>query len=352
MIKKIIAIILSVVVSVLSFGEGNFNAYIEKSDPLYESCMGIFEDYFKYYDVNKFEITKIFDDDKETIYQVDLYVTVKFSDPKESDYFKGVCAAINEIEQSQKDTFKSNIDNAKYIYNERNQIYDSLKSYVDSEQHLPFMIKMLKENDKTKPMILCGVEYTVLDKIEIQSPSELFEMGYNNIVTSYKESAKSRANYSASSAVSYCTQYTSNPSSCNLHSSCGFKTDTTKYNSTYSNYASSHSDCCNFASQALYAGGLPTDSTWQPYTSAWTSVTSLTSYMNSNHYWVPTKVSDLRTGNFAVYNYTSGGKHIVMITSFDGITPKASGHTNDCLNGYVPTSNSTSYTMKFYRVTY
>jgi hypothetical protein len=54
------------------------------------------------------------------------------------------------------------------------------------------------------------------------------------------------------------------------------------YNPVYSDF--SPADCTNFASQCLYAGGLPTDSTWHNGTVAWNGATSLCNYLYNQGY--------------------------------------------------------------------
>lgn len=89
--------------------------------------------------------------------------------------------------------------------------------------------------------------------------------------------------YSAQDAADYADKYAMN------------------YNSNYPSYANSGGDCANFASQALFAGGLKTTTAsqtttaWSVGSTAWTSSSNLRHYMdvmygsvvdNPSHYYI------------------------------------------------------------------
>ena len=61
-------------------------------------------------------------------------------------------------------------------------------------------------------------------------------------------------------------------------------------NKKYTYY--SGKDCTNFASQVLFAGGAPKDSTWKPYTATWTAAHNFTVY------WYSRSNSQYATGSF------------------------------------------------------
>lgn len=68
------------------------------------------------------------------------------------------------------------------------------------------------------------------------------------------------------------------------------KTYGPNYNKKYTYY--SGKDCTNFASQVLFAGGAPKDSTWKPYTATWTAAHNFTVY------WYSRSNSQYATGSF------------------------------------------------------
>ncbi|NLW16397.1 MAG: hypothetical protein GX033_01865 [Firmicutes bacterium] len=134
-------------------------------------------------------------------------------------------------------------------------------------------------------------------------------------------------NYDRIAARDYARRYTSNvPFTAVYKYDCGANLnvyrDQTKWNSNYPKYC--HSDCANFVSQCLEAGGLPRDATWAPGKSAWISVSAMETYMLNKGYW---KESDFQTAVAgAVIRMPS---HIVMISQNDTVTRTRCGHTND-----------------------
>ena len=202
-----------------------------------------------------------------------------------------------------------------------------------------------------------GLGYVSAENIFPPTHDELFNNGYSYMENRSEDNmqryraasapASDDTIFSIVNAVWYSESYTSNPTSCNLHSKCGKLVDTTKYNSNYTHYASTHSDCANFVSQTLYAGGIPTSTTWYAGSSNWIGVANLCSYMLDNGYWKSIDKSALFVGDYMRYTGT-GESHIVMITAHDGVSFRYSGHTNDRQN--VVTSLSGSKT--FYHVIY
>jgi len=139
----------------------------------------------------------------------------------------------------------------------------------------------------------------------------------NNVVTSFT--------YNRLAARDYCNSWTSNATqACQTGSNT--KQDKSKYNPNYTKYTCT--DCANFVSQGLYAGGYPKTTTWKPYTSAWIYVPSLASYLTSNG-WVTTTKGNCVAG----YPFRlSSSQHFMMMTYNDGTTQRYSAHTSDVKN--------------------
>lgn len=149
--------------------------------------------------------------------------------------------------------------------------------------------------------------------------------------------------YNRLGARDYANRWTSNPTSglCDgVVVNC--LQDTTKYNQGYSFFCCN--DCANFVSQAVNFGGIPTDTTWTPYTNAWGTVPDLVTYMLNKKHWETATLSTCVAG----YPMTSSSTHIVLMVYNDGVTRKYSGHTNDRLQ--VSWGNPTGAT--YYRVIY
>lgn len=246
---------------------------------------------------------------------------------------------------------------AKYtaiITTTKNALQDSFEEYIGKEQPLKFFVKATYEmgNYNTASFLFeNGEEYVGAEGMYPPTREELKARGYA-MMEYYSDVALSEASkmagtkaadfsYNNTAAVAYAVKYTSNPSSCSFHQkNCGKYVDTTKYNSAYANYASTHTDCANYISQCLHAGGIPTDATWYAGSLAWINVSELCNYMLNNRYW--REISYLMPPVGAYMRYTNQS-HIVMLSSHDGVTYKYSGHTNDRLNFVISLSSSNKY---------
>lgn len=140
--------------------------------------------------------------------------------------------------------------------------------------------------------------------------------------------------YSGTAAASYAQTWTSDAgfvycSACQQSR----KQDSTKYNtSAYPTYSCCN-DCANYVSQAMRAGGITTDSTWQPYSYAWMGTISMQNYFyNTIGLWKRVSLGTTQPGDILSLNNTSGSFHVGIITQVDTVTRTYCGHTNDRLN--------------------
>jgi len=323
--------------------------------------------YSEYYDILDTELTLCSSHDingtVENIYLLDMAAVLKADSVEQMDYYQGVMEYCDTSAMDIGDlNAEANQLRMNMIVSEKADIYEELGAYIGKEQSLIFYVKeTYPADDESEKEILLenGMDYVSWEEMLPDSHEELRANGFSRMSyfdSEYVAMGKSallqqtRASYSIDDAVDYMTTYTSNPSSCNVcGSSCDSKVDTTKYNSKYKHYVSvgSHVDCANYVSQALYAGGLSTDSTWKAESSAWISVSKLTDYMTSNNHWTSVTYNNVKKGD--IVSFTSYS-HVVMITSFDGTTYKFSGHTNDRLNSTIKINSSTKSSYNFYRV--
>lgn len=95
-------------------------------------------------------------------------------------------------------------------------------------------------------------------------------------------------------------------------------------------------DCVDYVSQALTAGGLPQDSLWKPYTTAWLTLASQSGsflpYMTGKSYLVASDFTWANAGGLRVFLDDASPhapNHIVMITKNDLTTRWYSSHTYD-----------------------
>lgn len=231
--------------------------------------------------------------------------------------------------------------------------YDMLAQYIGAEQTLRFFVKAVYDEASPQTAVLLfenGLDYVPAEQMYPLSEEQLQENGGCYMEQICERAATSgislMANgYSVFNAVMYSETYTSNPTSCNLHGNDGSYVDTTKYNSNYAHYAADHSDCTNFASQILCAGGIPIDSEWKPGQTTWKSFSKLNTYMTRKGYWCPIPYSALRVGDFATFD---NGQHVVFIAANDGVSFRFSAHTNDRKDVVLPIKDTNAY----YRVNY
>lgn len=302
------------------------------------------EGYQEYYDIDRFDTT-ICDDGS---YFVEMTATLKADSVEELDYYRGAMQCISE-----------NSTEAEISSELERKLYDNFSDYIGMEQVLNFYVAwdFPKSNRSAVGNLMFedGLGYVSAQEIFPPSRDELYNNGYNymersmeNVAGNYSVLEKSAANsrFSVLNAVGYSAKYTSNPTSCNLHSNCGNLVDTTKYNPNYTHYAAQHSDCANFVSQTLCAGGIPTSTTWKAASSTWIGVDKLCQYMLDNGYWEAIDKNAAFVGDYI--RYTGEQRHIVMITAHDGVSYRYSGHTNDRKNVVTSLSSSNIY----YHVTY
>lgn len=182
--------------------------------------------------------------------------------------------------------------------------------------------------------------YTI-DELALDA-DEMFAEGRNaaqGIITQFEgENSRGYSSYDRIAARDYALDHSSNPTSCyDDGPNCTVVQDRTKWNNSEYPYFSlfKHSDCADFVSQAMSAGGLPEGGTWfrtknvstQSWGAAWTSVGSLKEYMTdaSHEYWDSSTYALCNAGNILL----TSDEHVVMITLNDTITHRYTGHTND-----------------------
>lgn len=363
--SKVIGMLLAVCILVISSNVAVF-ADTDLSDKevnprLAEKAVELLYDgYSQYYDFLSYSTTLMEKNEMESIVEEIFYLDVNAvliaERVEDLDYYRGVQAYVENatVELCAYDLSEDMEDEYVQILEDtQEEIYNNLSQHIGEEQSLGFYVKgiyNIENQEEVTVLFENGIEYVEVEELYPVNSATLQERGYSvmectsndavAVMVEKQERATTGVTYSNSSAVAYATTYTSNPSSCNLHTNCGNRVDTTKYNSSYTNYASSHSDCANYMSQCLYAGGIPSDSTWYPGSTAWINVSALCNYMVNQGYWIEVSYSAPPVGTYMRYTSQS---HIVMLSSHDGVTYKYSGHTNDRLNVVISLSSSNKY---------
>lgn len=128
--------------------------------------------------------------------------------------------------------------------------------------------------------------------------------------------------------------------------------DLSKYNPAYSYYC--HQDCANFVSQAMRAGGVPTDSEWYPYSRAWRGTIAMYNHMRyTKGYWSESTYAACNAGgiimNGEAGSYYGDWGHVNMCVLNDTVNHAYAAHNNDH-NYKAYTENYWSTVTEFFKV--
>lgn len=213
---------------------------------------------------------------------------------------------------------------------------DELKEYIDIYTTLAIDI-IVEVNQQTSAVtlyyqdgnstILCPVSVLSLDSNAMKQDGISDANALINKVNLL--STKGYSNYDRIAARDYALSWSSNVTSCVCGlSSCIPKYDNSYWNTNYSGYA--HTDCTNFVSQCMYAGDLPTDTTWYIGSSTWRVGLTCRNYMVQAGYWDTSTFAAANAGN--IIRWTDGSNHLGLITLNDTVTHRYTGHSRDRLN--------------------
>lgn len=155
------------------------------------------------------------------------------------------------------------------------------------------------------------------------------------------EGVRPRPVYHRVAARDYANAWTSSPA--------GGKKDVTKWrtaqnpSAAFPLYPANQSDCANYVSQAIYAGGIPKTTTevndrdhWfagrNGCSIAWENCTAMQYYFTHNGYWAASDYNCCNAGGVIFLKDRSGKRyHVVMCVHNDTVTRLFSAHTNDKL---------------------
>ena len=160
--------------------------------------------------------------------------------------------------------------------------------------------------------------------------------------------------YYRTDARDYANTYTSNAteSICKTKSCSNYggtiRQDTSKYNDDYTWYCCH--DCANFVSQAMYAGNVPTSTTWSAGTSAWINCSSMKEYFINKTWWSTSSFENCNAGGIIMlFDKYKNPYHVQMNVMNNTITRAFSSHTNDYKEcAYSSTSVFGAYSVSYY----
>lgn len=178
-----------------------------------------------------------------------------------------------------------------------------------SEQYMSGKVEMQANVDNTREALAISCS-----DVDVQSEKSLDTMA-----------AKATISYDRIAARDYANKYTSD---------CVTGYNTAYWNPNYKWHTENGGvDCANYVSQAIYAGGIPKDSTWKPESIAWVNTGKnnsggLTHYMVDKGYFKKSTQSTCAAGGFMSHTDMS---HVIFIVANDGKELRFSSHTADRL---------------------
>ncbi|MFE6799533.1 amidase domain-containing protein [Paenibacillus chitinolyticus] len=155
--------------------------------------------------------------------------------------------------------------------------------------------------------------------------------------------------YDRIAARDYANKWTSNTTNASGY-------DTSKWNPKYAKHTENGGvDCANYVSQAIYAGGIPTDSTWKPESLAWVNTgrnisNGLKQYMvdTKGYFYKTTKTTTPAGGFISALKYS----HVMFVVANDTVTMQFSAHTNDRLKASFANFSTSEYEFYYIKSTY
>lgn len=304
-------------------------------------------------------------------YQADLLVSfarvLKAEDAHELPFIQGMFEEANvpatsvsehvSAEQVQRSGFTEPQKAA--VAQQVNFWVEEVESYLGEKQNTNFILRISgklngEQFDPDQATVLAqnSDRYVPVEEMFPAAPETLRKNGREAVRSVADDHNSAQAtpslypNYNRIDARDYARLHTSSVPftatyKCNCGANLNIYRDQAKWNSNYPKYC--HSDCANFVSQCLEAGGLPRDATWAPGKSAWISVSAMETYMLNKSYW---KTSDFQTA--AAGAVIRMPTHIVMVSQNDTVTRTRCGHTNDVKDLPYTSSDASSGNWVFY----
>ena len=336
----------------------------------------VYNNYTEHYDISDYKVQITDFDKKGNTVTVGLLTTMgttlKYKNVDALPYMQGMksvlgVASIEQfMETPQKMQMKSLDQNAKQNLTkvqQQNIINVVTEQYEDAKECLnvatplsaDFVVKATVDNGKLTNVKMYDKIFDKLYPVEgIKSGKELKKEGASDLLN-YTKSEESKvfvasnnsraSSYDRIAARDYVLRYTSNgTNSCH----CGRMpngVNYSKWNNAQYPYEARfcHSDCADFVSQGLAAGGIPVNSGWNRNQSSWTMVRPLCNYLVNKGYATTTNYANCVAGNIV-----NIGGHVIMVTLNDTVHHRFSAHTTDRLNRDF--TNQSGY--QYYKIIY
>lgn len=176
----------------------------------------------------------------------------------------------------------------------------------------------------------------------------------SNLINSISEKELETVEYKPNKAIQYALSYTSNTDKSCCDGDPTYQ-DVSFYNRDYDYYEGS--DCANFVSQAIHAGGIPFDDMFFPYSITWRFVDfedknvkdDFFSYILQKYTTLTTSPVIALPGSIALadWNNNNSPDHAMLVTYNDGYFICISSHTSDKKNSILPLGSYALYFLIF-----
>jgi len=310
-----------------------------------EVVKNIEESYAGVYSFDNYEITVHNETDEGDTLSVDIDVLVDMTlirNPQESPYVIGMKTAVEEItDDAEKEIAQQELDaylqkvmpyyNVPILTGFLYRVYIPTIAATDSEGAFSF--------DMYHRMDITDEEVILSRVLEDEQFTEIGnnEDGGNHISKTLLNAMGTQIttiSYDASAAVEYAVAHA---------------TDEPEYSKANGN----GSDCANFVSQCINAGGIPQDraGNWYQGSTNWIRTGynkngGVVPYLTGKEYFAPVASSSSATeGSIMYYNTKS---HVAIVTLIDGSTIKYSHHSNVKKDSVYYVYNSSSDNVTFY----
>ena len=322
-----------------------------------------YQEYYEIVDLNCVVDAEATDDD-EVIVNVNIKKKLLADDVTELPYIKGMMDATQALRreasistnQQQNSAVNTNTIVAEYLLDKQ---IDNTNEYIGEiqDQNETFKVKYDITNqsfDDSELEVLSVEGYISADSFAPQSWDKLYKQGVEELDTNIEVTkaaiersypnidvakfcsadevaqpqAKNDIKYDRIKARDYANKYTSNSSG---------MYDTSYWNPAYAWHTENGGvDCANYVSQAIHAGGIPTDNVWKPESLAWVNTgknisNGLKQYMTkTKDYFINATRTTCGAGGFIFFT-DSNVSHVVFVVSNDTVTMLYSAHTQDRL---------------------
>lgn len=308
----------------------------------------ITEKYEGVYSFDNIEVEFYNEYEEEGNLVVDVEVTTDMTlirNPQDSPYVQGMQAEIGNMADEEAKTAEAAVD--AYLQN-ANQYY--MVPVLTGFCYRVYIPNLMMADSQAAP------QYSIFHRIDTEDGAILTEVQENEVFTEIKdaEDGKEYVNYVVNAELELASV---NDVSYNASDAVKYATDHATDIPQYSTENGNGSDCANFVSQCVNAGGIPEDRTGG-YSSGWyqdslnwirtgyNGKTGVVLYLQSKGYFSAASSSSSATEGSIMF--WTDKSHVAMVTLIDGTTIKYSHHSSSAKPNVYYIYDSSANNVTFY----